>query len=46
MEILNPRQTWSDPAAYDLAANKLATMFRENLAQFEEGGTFKGMMDG
>ena len=45
-EILNPRQTWPDPAAYDLAANKLATMFRENLAQFEEGGTFKGMMDG
>ena len=45
-EILNPRQTWTDPAAYDLAANKLATMFRENLAQFAEGGTFKGMMDG
>ena len=45
-KILNPRQTWTDPAAYDLAANKLATMFRENLAQFAEGGTFKGMMDG
>ena len=45
-EILNPRQTWTDPAAYDRAANKLATMFRENLAQFAEGGTFKGMMDG
>ena len=45
-EILNPRQTWTDSAAYDATANKLAAMFRDNYAQFEEGGTFKGTMDG
>ena len=32
--LLDPRRTWSDPAAYDAQARKLATMFRENFQQF------------
>ena len=32
--ILDPRSTWSDPAAYDAQAAKLAEMFVENFAQF------------
>ncbi len=45
-EILNPRQTWLDPATYDATAHKLATLFKDNYSQFEAGGTFKGTMDG
>ena len=33
-EILNSRETWPDPAAYDHQANQLATMFRENFTQY------------
>jgi phosphoenolpyruvate carboxykinase (ATP) len=33
--ILNPRDTWSDPLAYDAAAHKLVAMFRENFRRFE-----------
>ena len=33
-EILDPRSTWKDPAAYDAAARKLAGMFHENFAQY------------
>jgi phosphoenolpyruvate carboxykinase (ATP) len=32
--VLNPRATWSNPAAYDAQAKKLARMFRENFEQF------------
>ncbi len=34
-EVLKPRQTWPDGAAYDAQAAKLAGMFRDNFAQFE-----------
>jgi phosphoenolpyruvate carboxykinase (ATP) len=33
-EVLSPRGTWSDPAAYDAQARKLAAMFRENFEHY------------
>jgi phosphoenolpyruvate carboxykinase (ATP) len=33
-ELLTPRGTWPDAAAYDAQARKLATMFRENFEQY------------
>lgn len=35
-ESLNPRNTWADPNAYDLAAADLLTRFSRNFEQFEE----------
>lgn len=35
-DLLIPKQTWSDAAAYDAQADKLAAMFVENFSQFED----------
>jgi phosphoenolpyruvate carboxykinase (ATP) len=38
-DILDPRQTWPDPEAYDRQARKLAGMFIENFRQFFDSAT-------
>jgi phosphoenolpyruvate carboxykinase (ATP) len=36
-EVLQPRQTWRDPAAYDRQARQLARMFEENFEAYADG---------
>jgi phosphoenolpyruvate carboxykinase (ATP) len=33
-DVLDPRGTWPDPAAYDVQAHRLAEMFRANFTKF------------
>ncbi len=40
-KLLNPRETWSDPAAYDRAARDLAGRFRQNFEKFGIGGEIR-----
>ncbi len=35
-EVLDPRATWSDPAAYDQQAAKLSEMFRKNFERYAD----------
>lgn len=35
-EVLNPRNTWSDPGAYDIQAKKLAQAFVSNFSKYED----------
>jgi phosphoenolpyruvate carboxykinase (ATP) len=33
-QLLDPRRSWADPAAYDAAARRLVAMFADNFAKY------------
>jgi phosphoenolpyruvate carboxykinase (ATP) len=35
-EVLDPRNTWSDKAAYDATAGELVELFRKNFEQYKQ----------
>ena len=43
--VLNPRDTWADPVAYDAQADKLAQQFVDNFRKFEDYAN-QEIMDG
>ena len=38
-EILIPKQTWSDPAAFEETAKKLAQLFHENFEKYADAAS-------
>jgi phosphoenolpyruvate carboxykinase (ATP) len=38
-EVLDPKHTWTDEAAYEIQATKLAGLFRENFKKYEAGSS-------
>ena len=38
-EILDPRSTWADKAAYDATADKLAKQFNDNFNKYKDGAS-------
>ena len=34
-EYINPKASWGDDAAYEAQAQKLATLFKDNIAKFD-----------
>ncbi|KUO97457.1 phosphoenolpyruvate carboxykinase (ATP) [Ferroacidibacillus organovorans] len=45
-ELLQPRETWSDPVTYDTAARELAAQFEANFKKFTEQGIDPSILSG
>jgi phosphoenolpyruvate carboxykinase (ATP) len=44
--VLNPKETWSDPLAYEAQASKLVELFNENFEQFKDNAPAKVIVAG